>query len=104
MIVTAESGIGHLQSMLDDLIRNDDAADTSAVMTELAERPWTAALVDVIVFLQRAPLDDSERVRARNLDKALSHAATTASQLEKTQLGARATGLVKTLTPQTDDR
>lgn len=98
MLVAAEAGAGHLQSMLDDLGRNGDPADTYGVLTELAVRPWTAALVKVTFFLNRLPLNASERQRAADVKSALDRASVSASELEQSQLGGKPTGLQSVLT------
>lgn len=98
MIVLAEAGISNLLATLDDLARNDDPADTYGVLTELADRPWTRALVNIIAYLRHAPLDDAERTRADNLLTALQRARTSALELQKAQLAGSSTGLPATLT------
>ena len=97
MLVAAEAGVGHLQSMLDELARNEDPADTYGLLTELAQRPWTRSLTSVIRFLAAAPLSTPEHRRATALASAIGRSRTTVSELESAQLGGNPTGLTDIL-------
>ncbi len=102
MLVAAEAGAGHLQSMLDDLARNEDPADTYGLLTELAGRPWTRALVAVTRFLTGAPLSGAERSRALDLAAAIGRSRLSVLELETSQLGGTPTGLAQILTVETN--
>ena len=102
MLVAAEAATGHLQAMLDELVRNDDPADTHGQLKELADRPWTRAVNTVIIYLVHAPSSESEHQRALSLGDAIGHARSTVIQLENDQLGGSSTGLAPLLTADTN--
>ena len=80
-IVVAESAINHLSRILDQLMANEDNADTWHVLTELSRERWPGNTRDIIYALERQPLDQAETLRVAGLNKSLEYVMELDSEL-----------------------
>lgn len=93
MITMQEAALNKLEAELEELLRNDDPADSHAVLTEWASTQWTGDFVVIDQYLTRAPLPERPAQRAGTLTKATERVRKLIEQVEKTQLNGKSTGL-----------
>lgn len=70
-IVNAEAASDHLCHLLEELVKNDDMADTWNIFAELKQSRWPSHLVGIIDKLDVMPLDSEQRLHLSDLEKAM---------------------------------
>lgn len=93
LITMQEAALNKLEAQLEDLLRNEDAADSYAVLTEWASTQWTADFVIIDKYLAHVPLPDRTARRAATVTKATHRARQLITQIETSQLNGKKTGL-----------
>lgn len=91
MLVLCDAAVIRLQTEADQLLRNEDAADSFNVLSEFASSPWTADVRTIYDFLSHAdtPLNDAQRQRRISLTRSITRLNETVSEIENSQLGGR---------------
>lgn len=94
MTAMSESALNKIEAQLEELLRNEDAADSHAVLTEWATTQWTSDFATVIAYLRRTPAPPDIQPRVETLVKASGRINTLITQIEQTQLRGKKTGLL----------
>lgn len=93
MLAVCHGQVQYLQQIADNLLANDDAADSHNVLTEIAADPTTHSLHTVYGALaaQEAALSPAQEQYRTALAGSMQHLRRTLRQIEQTQLHGRKT-------------
>lgn len=89
MTVLCEAAINDFEAQLDQLQRNDDAADTYNVMAETRHAQWVDDYGTVLAYLRDAQLPDDERQRVDGMLRTNLRVAQQVIELQRAQLRGR---------------
>lgn len=82
-IVVGESALYHLSQTLEELRRNEDAADAWNICNELARRPWLRQSEDIVEALGKQQLDAAEAARYEGMVKSIDYNHKLIAELKK---------------------
>lgn len=82
-IVVAEAGANHLNQILEELVRNEDNADSWHVVTEMDQRAWPKNIMTIIHGLENQQLDTVQSERLATLFAAMERNYELINQLSK---------------------
>lgn len=89
MVFLGEGAVERLDSEVENLVRNEDAADSYNVLTELDRSRWPADACTLIAFLRTVPLNGALRPRADQLVRAAARVQSRLAEIARTQHGGK---------------